>query len=611
MPDDGTIHAAIAHRQAGRRADAERACFGLLERDPNHAAALHVLTLLAQDQRRLTVAVRLAELAVAAAPTAAEFRNTLGTALAGVRRWDDAVAAFRQALGLRPDYADAMHNLGTALARAGRLGEAAAAYRQALGLRPDDLKACDDLIAVGHESNDPAGVVDTLRRLAAARPADAGPGSELLYALHYARDSSPDVLFAAHTGWATRHADPLRSNWRPFANAPAPDRRLRVGYVSAGFRAHPVARFQTAEMAARDRGHHELICYNSVARADAVTDRLRGLADGWVDASGLTDEQLAERVRADGIDVLVDLDGHDSGNRLLCFARRPAPVQVTYNGYVDTTGMAAMDWRLTDEWHDPPGLTERYHTERLYRLAGGNWCYDPDLEGDGTPDVGDLPAAANGSVTFGCLNKLIKVTPAALRLWGRLLEAVPGSRLVLSPPGHPNTHTYLQNLMAGHGLPPGRVDLVPKTPTRRAYLDRFNALDVSLDPFPFAGITTTCDSLWMGVPVVSLAGQTFVSRSGVSLLTAVGLPDPSAGSGQGLIAHTEDEYVRIAVELASDLPRLAAVRRGLRDRMKASPLCDGPAFARKLEAAYRFMWRDWCERQTGAAAPAAGSARRT
>lgn len=366
-----------------------------------------------------------------------------------------------------------------------------------------------------------------------------------------------------------------------------PDWRLRLGCVPATFREHPIPQFQAADFKNHDSARVEVICYSDLAGPDATTERVRGWVDGWVETAGWADEHLADRVRQDRVDILVDLTGHDVGNRLLAFARRPAAVRVTYNGYVDTTGMADMDWRITAEWHDPPGLTEPYHTERLCRLPGGNWRYDPGPEGNGTPDVGDLPAAGNGYVTFGCLNMLLKAAPAAMRRWGRILDAVPGSRLVLSPPGHPNTYPYLRDLMASYGLPPGPVDLVPEPPTRRAYLDRFDAIDVSLDPFPFAGITT-CDSLWMSVPVVTLTGGTFVSRSGVGLLTAVRLPE--------LIAHSEDEYVRIAVALATDLPRLAALRRGLRDRMAASPLCDGPAFARKLEGTYRFMWRDWCRR---------------
>jgi protein O-GlcNAc transferase len=281
----------------------------------------------------------------------------------------------------------------------------------------------------------------------------------------------------------------------------------------------------------------------------------------------------------------VELDGHDHGNRLLCLARRPAPVQVTCNGYIDTTGMAAIDWRITDESHDQPGATDEFHTERLYRLPGGCWCYTAD---DDPPAAREPPLLRNGGgVRFGCLNKLLKVSPRAARAWARVLDAVPGSRLVLVTAGPAATHADVRRGLAAAGLPVDRVMLLERAADRREYLQRFSDIDISLDPFPFNGITTTCDSLWMGVPVVSLAGDSFVSRSGLSLLTGAGVPH--------LVARYEAEYVRLATSLASDPARLATTRAELRGRMAASPLCDGPAFARPLEAAYRSMWHEWCE----------------
>ena len=259
-------------------------------------------------------------------------------------------------------------------------------------------------------------------------------------------------------------------------------------------------------------------------------------------------------------------------------------MQVTYNGYVDTTGLRQMDWRITDALHDPPGLTERYHSERLYRLPSCNWCYRPD---DESPEVGELPALRNGYVTFGCLNKAAKMSPPALRLWSQILAAVPGSRLMVPIAGSDRTNTGLGRRLESCGIPGDRLDLMPRTDLRR-YLGRFNAIDIGLDPFPFNGITTTCDSLWLGCPVVTLAGRTHASRGGVSLLTAVGL--------EGLIARTAEQYVHKAVTLANDLDRLRSIRSGLRERVNASELRNETGFTRRLEAAYRAMWVDWCER---------------
>ena len=442
-PSAPSLSLAQSHHAAGRRKEAEAACKALLDADPKDAGALHLLAVMAQGQKRPAVALKLARMAVAAAPHVADYHNTLGAALGDLRRWGEAAAAFRAAVALRPAYPEALLNLASALARSGASDEAEAAYRAALAHRPADVGGWRELMAVRHDRLDLPGMIECLRRVTDILPADPAAGSDLLYTLHYSPEFSRANLFDAHRAWAEAHERPVRelpgSN-RPHANTPDPARRLRVGYVSGAFREHPVPRFQEADFRSHDRGRVEVVCYSDVVKPDATTRRLRGWADRWVESAGWPDEHLAERVRADGIDVLVDLTGHDVGNRLMAFARRPAPVQVTYNGYVDTTGMATMGWRITDEWHDPhprpadagnSGEVKRYYTERLYRMPGGMWCYTPDED---APEVVPPPALRNGYVTFGCLNKLIKVSGPAARLWARVLERVPRSRLVLPAP---------------------------------------------------------------------------------------------------------------------------------------------------------------------------------
>ena len=332
-----------------------------------------------------------------------------------------------------------------------------------------------------------------------------------------------------------------------------------------------------------DHGSFEIFCYASTRAVDAVTDRCRAQADVWCDARGLSDEQLASAIRRDQIDVLVDLTMHMSDNRLLVFARKPAPVQVAYLAYCATTGLDAMDYRLTDPYLDPPGGDERFYSEQSVRLPETYWCYQPPKE---TPPVGAPPALEAGQVSFGSLNNFCKVTLPTLATWARLLQAVPGSRLLLH--AHAGSHRdRVRAFLAEQGIAAGRLTFVDFLATAD-YFGVYRRIDVALDPLPYGGGTTTCDALWMGAPVVSLAGQTAVGRGGVSILSNLGLPE--------LVARDGEQYVQIAASLAGDLPRLSQLRAGLRDRMRKSPLMDAPRFARNIEAAYREMWRRWCAR---------------
>ena len=318
---------------------------------------------------------------------------------------------------------------------------------------------------------------------------------------------------------------------------------------------------------------------------DEATGRLKAAADGWRDVYGLTDDELAARVRDDAIDILVDLTGHIGMNRLPMFARKPAPVQVTYIGYQNTTGMSAMDYRLTDERADPPGLTDRYYTEKLVRLPRAFFCYRP---GEDVPGVTPLPALEAGHVTFGSFNKFAKVTPQVIAAWLRILEHVKDSRLLVLAYRGGEVENRLHVLAAGHGIDPARIELFNKLP-RPDYMKLIARADIALDPFPFNGHTTTCDSVWMGVPVVMLEGDSYVTRFGGSVLANVGL--------ESWIASTVDQYVDVAVRQAGDLEALARLRGELRPRMADSPLLDFGGFTRHVEAAYRSMWRAWCAKR--------------
>ena len=337
-------------------------------------------------------------------------------------------------------------------------------------------------------------------------------------------------------------------------------------------------------LSTHDRVEFESVCYSDVKQPDAVTGRLRALAGEWRDIRGRSDDQVAELVRRDRIDILVDLAGHTAGNRLLVFARKPAPVQVTYLGYPNTTGLTSIDYRITDECADPTGAADRLHTEKLVRLKNGFLCYLPPEE---SPEVSPTPVLRNGTVTFGSFNQLPKLSNEVVRIWAATLSRVPGSRLLLKAHGFSNeeTRSRFRERFAEHGITPDRLELRCDVPSTRSHLELYGEVDVALDPFPYNGTTTTCEALWMGVPVIAWAGPTHRARVGVSLLTGLGLAE--------WIAESRERYVELAVELAGDPARLDRIRHGLRDRMRQAPLMDGAGFTRGLEQAYREMWRSW------------------
>jgi predicted O-linked N-acetylglucosamine transferase (SPINDLY family) len=393
--------------------------------------------------------------------------------------------------------------------------------------------------------------------------------------------ADPATVFAEHRAWSARHAEGLTAAAAPHPNDRSLERRLRVGYVSAHFRNHAVNFFVEPILASHDRSRFEVFCYSNVEFPDHVTAQLQTAVDHWRPIRNEPDDRVAQLIRDDAIDILIDLTGHIGENRLLVFALKPAPVQVTYIGYQNTTGMSAMDYRLTDERADPPGVTDRYYTERLVRLPRAFFCYQPGE----APAVSPSPANERGHVTFGSFNLFAKVNAQVIATWIEILARVPDSRLwVLANQGGYAEQKFAEQARA-RGVDPARVEIHARRP-RAEYLRLVSGVDIALDPFPFNGHTTTCDAIWMGVPVVMLEGDAYASRFGGSVLANVGLGE--------LIANSPDQYVDIAVALANDGDKLARLRAELRPRMAASPLMDFVGFTRNLEAAYRQMWADWC-----------------
>ena len=486
---------------------------------------------------------------------------------------------------MKPDYAKALNNLILLLMETDRLDEAEDLLNQSLTANPNHLEALDNLGRIFKRMGRGADELKVRRRIAALNPHDATAHNAMIFTMNYDPTSDPAAIFEESRRWDERHAKPLRKFIQRHTNDPDPDRRLRIGYVSADFWLHPVSFFLRPLLHHHDRKQFEIICFSSVERPDPMTAILRGDADAWHDIRGQSDEAVADLIRENSIDILIDLSGHSAQNRLLAFARRPAPVQISYLGYPATTGLSTMDYRLTDMHSDPPGGTEHLHTEELLRLPTTNWCYAPM---DSAPAAGRSPAATGKPICFGSFNNLEKVTPRTIALWSRILRAIPTSRLFLKSSGFgaASVRRQITEQFAAYGIDADRLDLIGREPNILTHLALYDRMDISLDTFPYHGTTTTCDALWQGVPVVTLAAKAHLSRVGVSLLNSVGLPE--------LIAQDEDEYVAIAVTLANNLPRLAELRRTLRERMKASPLMDAPRFARNIEAAYRDVWRRWC-----------------
>ncbi len=475
-------------------------------------------------------------------------RFVLAIALAGCERWTEAAAHLEALVGTHPDVAEARNQLANCYNRIGRPADAIREYRETFRIAPDFHHAL-------------TGLLGTLNAVA---------------------DVSPEEVLEAHRAWAATVAAPLYPVAPRFRNARSPGRRLRVGYVSPDLRRHPVGTMFAPVLERHDAARIESFCYYNYPRGDVMTDRMRRAAHHWRDIARLEDAAVADMIRSDEIDILVDLVGHTRHTRLPVFARRPAPVQVSWLGYFNTTGLATMDYFVTDPVSSPPGQ-ERFFVEQLVRLPATRFCYEPP---EFLPAVRALPARTHGGVTFGCLNNLGKLNDRVLALWGRILAAAPGARLLLqaSALNDPLVQRDFRARAAEHGIAGEQLDLRRFVPVEQA-ADTYHDIDIALDPFPFCGGMTSLDALWMGVPVVTLPRATIAGRQTASMLANLDLPE--------LIAADEAGYVATAIELANDLDRLAALRSGLRERFRRSPLADYARFTRDLEQAFAAVWEVW------------------
>jgi len=514
-------------------------------------------------------------------PGFAEAYLKIGKALLELNRLDEAIASFRRAISIKPNDAYVFRSLGNALESQGKHAEAVASYRQGLKIKPDDVDAyldCARALVTQGQLND---AIDIFRKLLVLQPDCASTHSNLLLTLQSLSTCSSAELFDEHLRYADRFEAPLKPFWKPHTNSREPERRLKVGYVSADFFRHVVANFIEPILANHDKARFEIYGYYNNTKTDSYNKRIASQMNHFLACNTLSDDELAERIRADGIDILVDLSGHTALNRLLVFARKPAPVQASYIGYPGTTGLSAIDYRISDPWQDPVGLTERYHSETLVRIPGGMaFAPEPDAS-----EVNALPALSSNEFMLACLNNLSKLNPAVVNLWARILHALPQARLMLGNVTDSGITDWLLGLFAQAGIGPERLLLQPRVSVPE-YLVLHHKIDLALDPFPYNGGTTTMHSLWMGVPVITLAGDHAVSRLSAAHLSRVGLAE--------FITHSEDDYLQCAIRFANDLPALNQVRQSLRTRLNA-PQCQPKTITRQLEAAYREMWRTWCK----------------
>ncbi|MBL8826472.1 MAG: tetratricopeptide repeat protein [Planctomycetaceae bacterium] len=616
-PVQAAIQAALDLHRSGQPAAAEQILRQVVAQFPDHAVAWNLLGAMLHEQGQtlaaaeclaravalrpdvpsfhgnlaevLRVARRLDEALVHArqawqmVPDHAEYHHKLGLVLADLHHGDEAIACYQKTVQLNPQHADAYLNWGCELVRQQRAAEAVPLFLESIRLNEDSPLVYNNLGAALSLIERPTEAIHHFRVALQQQPDFSAAYTNLLFASNYDAAITPDELFAWHVDFGRRIAPPPDVTL-PWPHDRSPMRRLRIAYITSDTRRHPVAFFLLPLLRAHDRMQVEVMVYSDSAVADDVSDLLVAASDRWVSTLGVSDAAFVERLRADRIDVAIDLAGHTTGNRLLALARRVAPVQVSYLGYVNTTGLKQIDCRLTDAICDPPDEPSRY-TEQLFRLPRHFSAYAPYPD---APAVTPLPALARGHVTFGSLHSLAKLGPATIALWSSVLQAVPGSRLVIVRKTlTPELQQRLMLAFAEHGIVPERLDFVGDWMGPN-HLGCYADIDITLDVVPWSGHTTACEAIWMGVPIITLYGNRTAGRMVSSVLTALGMPE--------CIARSPTEFVAIARRLSSNLAELAALREQLRGRLQRSPLGDGASLARAVEDAYRSMWQRWCAR---------------
>ncbi|WP_406700821.1 tetratricopeptide repeat protein [Singulisphaera sp. Ch08] len=581
---DALLHEMVTDHRAGPFHEAELHYRPILVADPSNAETWHLLGLIAHQAGYPLMGVAHLRQALRLCPENVTYLNSLGSIYLENGNDEQAVPCFEEVIRLDPLQLLAYNSLGTALTQLGRYEEAIQTLQTSLAQDPSQLTLHNKLGEINQQLGRFREAMTGYRLASLAVPPFGLAHNNYLNLTNHLHDWDAETIFDEHRFWGVRAA--LRQPCR-YSNALDPERPLRIGYVSADFRAHSVARFIEPIL----RNHNRVACliflYAEVSAPDELTQRLQGLGHNWRITNGQTPEDVARQVREDAIDILVDLTGHNPSNRLDVFAQQPAPIQATYLGYPNTTGLPAMDCWLTDKVLHPPD-EPALAVERMVHLPEAFFCFEPPAS---APPVSPLPALRLGRFTFGSHQTFQNLNDDVLALWSRILQAVPESRLLfIDRSRSPRVADWLRSRFQPLGIAPERIEVRQPDTDDVQDLTVYGEIDLILDAFPFTGHTSTCEALWMGVPVVTLRGERTASRLSAAVLTPLGLTD--------LIAATPEEYLERAQRLANDPAALTALRQSLRERM--GRLCDGPTFTHQLEATYRQIWRDWCAAQLDA-----------
>lgn len=551
---------------------------------PNYANAYNNLGTVMVDQGNEEGALECYQKAIALHPDFAQAYNNLGVLLVASGRREEAVAFYQKAITLSPTYHEALNNLGVVLVDLGKVEEAIACYEKAIALKPDYVEAFNNLSGAFQAVGMLDDAVACYQKVFDLKADYVIPHSNRLLLEHYRPGHTAQTLYDLHRDWETRFARKYRTAWPDHRNAPDPEKIIRIGFVSADLGRHPIGDYLRGVLQdlSDDSTIHTTVYSDRIA--DDMTQRIKASVDMWHETRHDSDEALSAQIQSDEIDILFDLAGHSAKNRLLVFARKPSPVQISWVGYVGTTGLDAMDYVISDRY-STLREEEPFYSEKVLRMPDSWLCYTPP---DYAPSVGELPCLKTGNLTFCSFNNPSKYHEEVLELWVEIMDAVPDACLLLKYRGFEadrNVSRFREKFEKSGG-DNTRLRLEGSSP-HEDLLSRYNAADIALDPFPYAGGVTTCEALWMGVPVVTLPGKTFESRHSLSFLSTIGLPE--------LVAKTKEEYVQVAVELAYDRERLLALRSGLRENVKNSPLYDSKAFSENFSTILRRVWRDWCE----------------
>jgi protein O-GlcNAc transferase len=577
-----TIEDALALHAAGRSAEAMTLFERIRAAVPKDLDVLLCIATIALQIGQTEHCIRYARDGIKRRRENADFHMVLGNAEIQRGNIDAAIRSLRRALQLRPQFAEAHASLGCALARQDQIGDAIRHLNKALEISPKlaaaHLNKGSALFSLGLISE----AIVSLQTAVTYDPKLETAYISLVKCLNFLPGATSALIAEASRRWGQLLFRPTRK--LVFPNPRSPDRKLRLGYVSADLRTHSVAHFLESVLAAHDRSAFEITCYSNNLFDDATTERIKAMVDHWRPIRSLEDREAEAQIRADAIDILVDLSGHTTGERMKLFALKPTPIQCTWLGYYATTGLTEMDYIIADRFIVPPG-DERHYTETPWRMPDSYLCFTPP---EIAPPANELPARRNGYVTFGSCNNLLKVNNTVIALWSRLLRALPTARLLLRGNALSSAmgRDELTRKFAENGIATDRLILRAGS-LRDEFIRTYHDFDIALDPFPYGGGTTTAEALWMGLPVVSLRGDRFSGRVSESILTTIGQPH--------LVVESEQAYLDTALGLAGDLDRLAELRTTLRSMVANSPLCDAPRFTRNLETAFRSMWHRWCD----------------